>query len=51
MTGRGLGLEIARSLSAASGGKLELEAREGGGTIARVTLPAAPVLARREEEA
>jgi K+-sensing histidine kinase KdpD len=38
---RGLGLEIVRSFLAASGGRLEFLAREGGGTIARVELPAA----------
>jgi len=38
---RGLGLEIARSLAVANGGSLGLAPREGGGTIARVDLPAA----------
>lgn len=38
---RGLGLEIARALTAASGGTLVLAEREGGGTVARVQLPAA----------
>lgn len=38
---RGLGLEIARSLTSASGGTLELADREGGGAVARVDLPAA----------
>lgn len=38
---RGLGLEIARGLTSASNGVFALEAREGGGTIARVELPAA----------
>jgi two-component system sensor histidine kinase KdpD len=38
---RGLGLEIARALTAASGGTLTLDEREGGGTVARVSLPAA----------
>lgn len=38
---RGLGLEIARGLAGASDGTLVLENREGGGTIARVDLPAA----------
>lgn len=38
---RGLGLEIARQLAAASDGTLALTDREGGGTIARVCLPAA----------
>ena len=37
----GLGLEIARGLAAAHGGHLSLHPRPGGGTIARVDLPAA----------
>lgn len=37
----GLGLGIARSLAAANGGSVALIPREGGGTIARVDLPAA----------
>jgi len=40
---RGLGLEIARSLAAANGGSLGLTPREGGGTIARLDVPAAPL--------
>ncbi len=38
----GLGLQIARSLAEANGGSLALLERPGGGTIARVDLPAAP---------
>jgi two-component system sensor histidine kinase KdpD len=38
---RGLGLEIARGLAAANGGSIGLAPRAGGGTIARVDLPAA----------
>jgi len=38
---RGLGLEIARGLTAASSGAFSLENREGGGAVARVDLPAA----------
>jgi signal transduction histidine kinase len=38
---RGLGLEIARGLAAANGGTFEITPRPGGGTIARVDLPAA----------
>jgi two-component system, OmpR family, sensor histidine kinase KdpD len=38
---RGLGLEIARSLAAANGGSIGLALRPGGGTIARIDLPAA----------
>ena len=37
---RGLGLEIARSLAAASGGAIGLANRPGGGAIARLDLPA-----------
>lgn len=40
---RGLGLEIARGLTAANGGDLTLLPRAGGGTVARLDLPAAPV--------
>jgi two-component system sensor histidine kinase KdpD len=40
---RGLGLEIARSLAAANGGSVALLPREGGGTIARIDFPAAPL--------
>lgn len=42
---RGLGLEIVRALAAASNGTLSLLQREGGGTIARLTLPAAVPMA------
>ncbi|MDP9190371.1 MAG: DUF4118 domain-containing protein [Acidobacteriota bacterium] len=38
---RGLGLEIARSLAAANGGSLGITPRQGGGTVARVDVPAA----------
>jgi len=38
----GLGLRIARGLAEADGGALALLARPGGGTIARLTLPAVP---------
>ena len=41
---RGLGLEIARGLAAASGGAVGLSNRPGGGAIARLDLPAAPVV-------
>ncbi len=40
---RGLGLEIARSLAAANGGSIGLIPRQGGGTIARLDVPAAPL--------
>lgn len=40
---RGLGLEIARSLAAANGGSIGITPREGGGTVARVDVPAAPL--------
>jgi two-component system, OmpR family, sensor histidine kinase KdpD len=39
----GLGLQIAASLAEANGGSLVLLDRPGGGTIARLTLPAAPL--------
>jgi two-component system sensor histidine kinase KdpD len=38
---RGLGLEIARALADANGGTIGLAPRPGGGTIARIDLPAA----------
>lgn len=38
---RGLGLEIARGLTTASGGTFTIGNREGGGAVARVELPAA----------
>lgn len=38
---RGLGLEIARGLAEASGGDVSLMSRPGGGTVARLSLPAA----------
>ena len=40
---RGLGLEIARGLTLASGGSFALENRDGGGAVARIDLPAASV--------
>lgn len=40
---RGLGIEIARSLAAANGGSIEWTPRLGGGTIARLDVPAAPL--------
>jgi K+-sensing histidine kinase KdpD len=40
---RGLGLEIARSLALANGGTIGITPREGGGTIARLDVPAAPL--------
>jgi two-component system sensor histidine kinase KdpD len=48
---RGLGLEIARSLSSASGGQVTLANRPGGGAIARVDLPAASLPAIEEMRA
>ena len=39
--GSGLGLAVARQLAQASGWRIELRPREGGGTEARLTLPAA----------
>jgi two-component system sensor histidine kinase KdpD len=40
---RGLGLEIARSLAAANGGSIGLTPRPGGGAVARLDLPSAPL--------
>ncbi len=40
---RGLGLEIARSLAQANGGSIGITPRPGGGTIARLDVPAAPL--------
>jgi K+-sensing histidine kinase KdpD len=39
----GLGLEIARSLAAANGGSIGMTPRDGGGTVARFDVPAAPL--------
>lgn len=39
---RGLGLEICRAFTRASAGELTLVTRPGGGTVARLELPAAP---------
>jgi K+-sensing histidine kinase KdpD len=46
----GLGLEIARGLTSASNGTFTLENRQGGGTIARVDLPAAVLDSQPVEE-
>lgn len=40
---RGLGLEIAKSLAAANGGAIGITPRPGGGTVARLDVPAAPL--------
>jgi two-component system sensor histidine kinase KdpD len=40
---RGLGLEIARSLAVANGGTIGITPRDGGGSIARLDVPAAPM--------
>jgi signal transduction histidine kinase len=47
---RGLGLEIAKSLAAASGGSASLMSRPGGGAVARIDLPAASMLVAAEEQ-
>lgn len=46
--GRGLGLEIVRNLVRVQGGTFELNNRDGGGAVARVELPAAPMIALEE---
>jgi len=46
---RGLGLEIARTLTTASGGDIALVQRPGGGTIARIDLPAAELPPMEQE--
>jgi two-component system sensor kinase FixL len=40
--GMGIGLVISRSIIEAHGGKIAIEANNGGGTIVRFTLPASP---------
>ena len=45
----GLGLQIARGLAEANGGSLALLDRPGGGTIARLILPAAPEVEEVED--
>jgi PAS domain S-box-containing protein len=48
--GTGLGLPIARRLAQLQGGTLTLHEREGGGTVARVTLPLRDAHAARAAE-
>jgi signal transduction histidine kinase len=45
---RGLGLEIARSLAAANEGSIDLQPRDGGGTVAQLDVPAALLPAATE---
>jgi two-component system C4-dicarboxylate transport sensor histidine kinase DctB len=47
--GMGLGLAISRDIVRRYGGEIGLAPREGGGTVAWVTLPLAPSAPRREE--
>jgi K+-sensing histidine kinase KdpD len=44
---RGLGLEIARSLAAANGGRIGITPRDGGGSVARFDVVAAPLPAEQ----
>jgi PAS domain S-box-containing protein len=46
-SGTGLGLAIVRRLVTLQGGSVTLHARDGGGAVARVTLPLSPHSARR----
>lgn len=48
---RGLGLEIARSLAAANGGSIGIAPRAGGGAVARLDVPSAPLPVVTGEEA
>jgi two-component system osmolarity sensor histidine kinase EnvZ len=41
MPGSGLGLAIVRQIAQMNGGTVELLTRDGGGTVARLTLPSA----------
>lgn len=47
--GSGLGIELARTLASLSGGSVEWFERAGGGTVARLDLPAASVAAEEPE--
>lgn len=47
---RGLGLEIARSLAIANGGSFTIAPRPGGGAVARLDVPSAPLPAIAEGE-
>ncbi|WP_242335488.1 PAS domain-containing sensor histidine kinase [Anaeromyxobacter sp. SG66] len=44
--GTGLGLALAKKVADAHGGTLALEEREGGGTVARLAIPAEPTATR-----
>jgi two-component system, NtrC family, nitrogen regulation sensor histidine kinase NtrY len=48
--GTGLGLPIVMRVVEAHGGRLEIGARDGGGTVVRIELPSRPVVERSEDE-
>jgi signal transduction histidine kinase len=48
--GTGLGVPIVMRVAEAHGGRLEIGARDGGGTVARIELPLHPVVERSEDE-